>query len=225
METWLKSPSGRLTRDSPIEGISKLNPIVEGNENIKVLDNTENENDKLKTNDNLIKIKVEMDINSGQNQSTTPPGNSDLEYKSGGSASVIKRRLINKYGKNKATTRKQSSSDSVTPRSENIKTLLMSGSGSNRKRKRDGADNIVKCSKSLRLDSTDTEKENTHQQQQNPLNDKNNNNDTITENLNVKELENTLSDKETEVRQQHNIKSILRGNELAKDLLDIASEG
>ena len=213
METWLKSPSGRLTRDSPIEGVSKLNPIVETNENIQVLDKTEDKNDKLRTKDDVIETKV--DTNSEEGQLTTPPGNSEIECKSGGSASVVKRRLINKYGKNKVTTRRQSSSNSATPRSENIKTLLMSaGRGSSRKRKRDSTDNIVKCSKSLRLDSNDTEKENT---QQDPLKDQNNNsNETIAD---AKEL---VSD-ETEVR-QNNMKRILRGNELAKDLLDIASE-
>jgi len=192
METWLKSPSGCVARDSPIEGVSKLNPIVETNENVQCLDITEGriENDELKkknydgldsvTETTSVNIDTSTNTKTLHVQSTTPPGNTDNDCNTGGSASEnqssqsIKRRLINKYGKNKVTPRRQSSVNATTPRSENIKTLLLSagGGGSNRKRKRDSADNIMKCSKSLRLDSNDTEKENTQQQEQNSCNDK-----------------------------------------------------
>ena len=181
----------------------------------------------------------------------TPP-NKGIERKAG-SERVVKRRLINKYGgsgsvgtNNKSKTpqsRAVSTRSHDIPKSENIRTLFLSGS---KKRKRvacgpdeeDSRTAPVKrcCSKSLKLDhlatttntsvadgvGVETEKENNLNVL---LSNNNNNNDIRQDNLNDKEAAETVSEDEVFMTTGKVLQEFTTTTtNVLKDLLDIAED-
>ncbi|XP_066931067.1 denticleless protein homolog [Clytia hemisphaerica] len=211
METWLKSPLN--SKESPVtigaNSGNKLKPISEETETEKLdivkkgecSSNMNKEPCSVESTevDKVSKDSYDIVIKEPAKQDTPP--NKGIERKTG-SERVVKRRLINKYAKNRTTPQRATRSN--TPKSENIRTLMLSGK--KRKRKSEDDENTsMKCSKSLKLDGC---KENINEETKH-LN--NNNNDNVMENLN-------------DVIEIIDPKEVLSENNQTKDLLDIAED-